>query len=166
MTKQRIAQVLTIAILAVALVLAVGRNKGWSLSSVRAAVPAADDSAPQDAVYAMLDAARQGKVDAYLASFGGAQEARLRQSIAESSAASFSKYLAGMNSAVKGVAVTTPEALAPNQVKVRVEYVYQDRSETQIMRLEKRGAGWKIVDVSSSDRIQIVVPYGTPVEDQ
>ena len=166
MTKQRIAQVLTIAILAVALVLAVGRNKGWNLSSVRAAVPAADDSAPQDAVYAMLDAARQGKVDAYLASFGGAQEARLRQSIAESSAASFSKYLAGMNSAVKGVAVTTPEALAPNQVKVRVEYVYQDRSETQIMRLEKRGAGWKIVDVSSSDRIQIVVPYGTPVEDQ
>lgn len=165
MKKQRIAQIVTIAILAIALLFAIGRNKGWSLTSLPAAIPG-DDAAPQDAIYAMLDAARQGNVEAYLVSFAGAQEARLRQSISDSTPAHFAKYLQEMNSAVKGVAVTAPETTAPNQVRVRVEYVYQDRNEAQVMQMEKRGAAWKIVDVSSSDRIRTIVPYGTPVEDQ
>lgn len=165
MKNERVAQMVTIAVLAVTLVLAIGRKGGWRLPSFRAAAQT-EETGPQDAVYAMLDAARLGNIQAYLASFGGAQEARLRQSMSDSSPSRFGKYLEEMNSTVKGIAVTAPETVAPNQVRVRVEYVYQDRSEAQTMLMERRGAAWKIVDVSSSERVRVIVPYGTPVEDQ
>lgn len=165
MKTERVAQMVTVAVLAVALVLVAGRNQRWRLPSLRA-VAQAEGTGPQDAVYAMLDAARAGNVQAYLASFSGAQEARLRQSISDSSPVRFGTYLQEMNSAVKGVAVTAPETVGPNQVRVRVEYVYQDRSEAQTMLVEKSGRAWKIVDVSAAERVRVIVPYGTPVEDQ
>jgi hypothetical protein len=114
----------------------------------------------------MLDAARQGDVNAYLASFSGAPETELRRAISDSTPGSFAMYLRNTNSALKGVAVTAPETLGSNHVKVRVEYVYQDRNEAQIMRLEKLGSGWKIVDAGSSDRVRTPLQYGSLVEDQ
>jgi hypothetical protein len=71
--RQRIAQALTILMLTAALGVAVARQKGWKMPgwsdlawSASRFRPAAE-ATPQDAIYAMLDAAREGDVKKYLA---------------------------------------------------------------------------------------------------
>ena len=154
MNKQRVAQILTVVILAAALAVTLLRKNTRQTS----------EATPQDSVYAMLDAAREGDVKKYLASYAGAMETSLRQSIAESSEVAFRKYLQESNAALKGVAVMAPESVSDAQVKVRVEYVYQDRNEAQTMILEKTGTGWRISRVDSAERVKTLVPYGTPVQ--
>jgi hypothetical protein len=89
-------------------------------------------------------------------------EAALKQSVAET--ADFPKYLRDSNAAIKGVAISEPQTLTDREVKVRVEYVYQDRNEAQSMYLEKQPGGWKIARVDSIERVKTLVPYGTPVQ--
>ena len=109
----------------------------------------------------MLDAAREGNVNKYLASYSGQMETSLRQAITESP--DFGKYLKDSNAAIKGVAIMEPEQVNDREVKARVEYVFQDRNEVQSMFLDKTSSGWKIVRVDSAERVKTLVPYGTPV---
>jgi hypothetical protein len=169
--RQRIAQVLTALILAAALGATVARRNGWkipgwsTLNGNMSAFRQPAKSTPQDAIYAMLDAARDGDVKKYLAAYTGSMETALRQSITESSEAAFRKYLQDTNAALKGVAVMAPdESVGDREVKIRVEYVYQDRNEAQTMNLEKTASGWKIARVDSAERVKTLVPYGTPVQ--
>src|SRR5579863_5099976 len=103
MKRQRIARALTVLILAAALGFAVARQKGWGISgwnrlgATMSTFRPTLEPTPQDAVYAMLDAARDGDVKKYLASYTGAMETALRQSIAESSDVAFRKYLQDTN---------------------------------------------------------------------
>ena len=120
------------------------------------------EATPQDAVYAMLDAARAGDARRYLSMYIDPMQTSLRQSASESR--DFAKYLRDSNSGVKGVAVNEPEKLADGRVKARVEYVFEDRNEVQSMYLEKTPQGWKIANVDSTDRVKTLVPYGTPVQ--
>lgn len=166
MSKERKAQVITVVILAIALGFAAFR-KGvfqkvdFSRYTQRAA--AKTDPSPQDVIYAMLDSARDGKVQDYVASYTGQMETLLRKSIAETTEAGFAKYLQETNAPIKGVALQEPQPLTDREVKVRVEYVFQDRNEIQWMYLEKAGNSWKIARVDSAERIKTLVPYGTPV---
>src|ERR1035438_9642883 len=112
----------------------------------------------------MLDASRAGDVKAYLATYGGQMRAALEQSVRETGEEPFSRYLKESNAAVKGIAVTEPQPLSEREVKVRVEYVYQDRNEAQTVGLEKTGADWKITRVDGSERLKTLIPYGTPVK--
>ncbi len=123
--------------------------------------PAADQ--PQDAVYAMLDAAHSGDVKRYLAAHSGSMEASLRQVMSESSERDFATYLRNSNAALKGVAISDAQ-IDGTTAALRVEYVYQDRNETQTMYLEKGAAGWKIFRTDSDQRVKTLVPYGTPVK--
>ena len=167
MTRRHQAQVVTVAVLAVAFALAVGRKYNWRVADMKPAAGGAARRAeplPQDAVYGMLDAARQGDVKGYLACYTGQMSASLAQSVAETGAERFAKYLRESNAAIKGVAVAEPRILTDREVKVRVEYVFQDRNEAQWMYLEKGPGGWKIARVDSVERVKTLVPYGTPVE--
>src|SRR5262249_29159673 len=119
-------------------------------------------SDPQDAVYAMLDAARPGDVKTYLASYTGPTETALRRTAAENPA--FTKYLQGSVDAVKGIVVSDPQSITGEQVQVRVEYVYEQRNESQTLYLEKSARGWKIARADSEERIVAPVPYGTRVK--
>lgn len=163
MRKERKAQIVTIAILVAALGVVLGRRAGWKLPASLPARAAAE-ATPQDTIYAMLDAAREGSVSKYLANYTGQMEAGLKQSIAEQGDASFVKYLKDSNSPIKGIAITEPQQLTDSEVKVRVEYVYQDRNEVQYMYLDKIGGAWKIARVDSTERVKTLVPYGTPVQ--
>jgi hypothetical protein len=169
MTKERKTQAATIVVLAAALGVVLAQKANWKLPDVRMsdvvqrAAPKPEPS-PQDAIYAMLDAARAGDVKAYLASYTGQMDAALKQSLAETSEVGFAKYLTDSNAAVKGIAISEPQPLTDREVKVRVEYVYQDRNEAQTMYLEKGLAGWKIARVDSAERVKTLVPYGTPVQ--
>lgn len=167
MNRQRQAQIVTIAILAAALGVALGRKTGWRLTlpgSLSAAVRPAAEPSPQDAIYAMLDAAREGSVKKYLASYTGQMQAALQQSIAEQGDPAFTQYLKDSNAPIKGIAITEPQILTDTEVKVRVEYVYVDRNEVQFMYLDKVSGAWKIARVDSTERIKTLVPYGTPVQ--
>jgi hypothetical protein len=159
-SKHRTAQLITLAVLALALGIGVLRKTDWRLPASTSA-PAAQE--PQDAVYSMLDSARAGDVKSYLAHYTGPMEAALRQSIAESTESAFAKYLKDSQAAIKGVAVSDPE-INGTEAKVRVEYVYQDRNEIQAMYLERVGTGWKIARTEGDDRVKTLIPYGTPVK--
>jgi hypothetical protein len=158
MNKQRIAQILTVLILAGVLGGTLAKKNGWTLRTTRAVEPT-----PEDAIYGMLDAARKGDVQKYLAAYSGTMQASLRQSIAESSDSAFRQYLQDTNAALKGVAVMAPE-INDREAKARVEYVYQDRNEAQNMYLEKTATGWKITRVETAQRVKTLVPYGTPIK--
>ena len=167
MKKERKAQIVTVAVLAIAVGVVLGRKANWDLSSISNLVPAQTvkaDPTPQDAIYNMLDAAREGDVPKYLSAYTGQMEASLKQAIAESTEPGFAKYLKESNASIKGIAITEPQTLTDREVKVRVEYVYQDRNEVQQMYLEKFGTAWKIARVDSTERVKTLVPYGTPVQ--
>jgi hypothetical protein len=151
MTNQRKAQMVTVVVLVAALAVALGRR------------PTRAEQSPQDAIYAMLDAARNGDVNKYLASYTGPMEAALRQSLAETTEAGFARYLRESNTAIKGIAVAEPQQIAETETKVRVEYIYQDRNEAQTMYLLKGPKGWKISRADSDERVKTLIPYGTPV---
>jgi len=161
MNKQRIAGILTVLILAVVLGATLTRKNGWTWRTILAARQVA--ATPEDSIFAMLDAARKGDIKKYLAAYGGSMEASLRQTIAESSDAAFRQYLVDANAAVKGIAVQAPESVNDREVKVRVEYVYQDRNEVQTMYLDKSTGVWKITRVEGAERVKTLIPYGTPV---
>jgi len=169
MSQERIRQAVTIAVLAGAGALALGMKTGWkrplaSDLSAPSSRPAAPLAAPQDPIYAMLDAARQGDVAAYLACYTGAMRTALDASVRESGREAFARYLRDSNSAIKGIAIQSPERLGNSEARIRVEYVYQDRNEVQNLFLEMSGAVWKIARVDSAERVKTLVPYGTPVE--
>jgi hypothetical protein len=163
MTKERKTQMVTVAVLAGALGVVLAQKTGWKLSDVKISAPK-PDSSPQDAIYAMLDAARVGDVKSYLSAYTGQMDSALKQSLAETTEAGFAKYLKDSNAAVKGIAISEPQPLTEREVKVRVEYVYQDRNEAQTMYLEKGSEGWKISRVDATEQVKTLVPYGTPVQ--
>jgi hypothetical protein len=156
-TRQRTAQVLSIVVLIAALTFVIARRRE------RAGAPASGPG-PQDAVYAMLDAARTGDVRAYLDSTTGALRRSLEQAAAESGQVEFARYLRESNAPIKGVAITEPEVLSEREVKMRIEYVYADRNEVQYALAEKQGSVWRISRLDAAERIRSIVPYGTPVD--
>jgi len=167
MSRPQTARMLTLAVLGLSLALVLARKAGWELpSSVAAPFRPADPprpAEPRDAIYKMLDAARQGDAAAYLSCYSGQMQAMLRQSAQQMRPGAFSEYLRNTNQQIKGIALSEPVALTQSEVRVRVEYVYQDRNEAQQMYLEKAGERWLIARVDAAERVKTLVPYGTPV---
>jgi hypothetical protein len=159
MTRERKTHLATITVLVLALGAALGQKTGWRFGRPEPSPP----STPQDAIYGMLDAARSGNVAAYLASYTGPMLASLQQSVRETTEAAFSAYLRDSNNAIKGVAIVDPQITSEREATARVEYVYQDRNEVQIVHLERAGSDWKIARVESAERVKTLIPYGTPV---
>jgi len=156
MTRHRTTQLVTVLVLVTALGAGLARKAGWRAAKA--------PPAPQDAVYAMLAAARAGDVKAYLACYTGQMQATLRQAVKESTEPVFAKYLRDSYAPIQGVAVSDPQPVGELEATMRVEYVYQDRNEAQTVSLEKGPAGWKIARAGSADRVPALIPYGTPVK--
>jgi hypothetical protein len=168
MRNDRKTQAITVAVLLLALGIGRGWKTGWRFPNLRPSRMASQREPkagqdPQDAIYAMLDAARAGDVTRYLASYSGQMESVLRQSLAETTEPGFAEYLRESNSSLKGIAVSDPRKISDLEVKVRVEYVYADRNEAQMMYLTKAPAGWKITRADNGERVKTLIPYGTPV---
>ena len=161
MANDRFRQVITIAVLALAGASALAVKHPWRRTPPPLVTAQA---APQDPIYAMLDAAREGDVQSYLACYTGPMRSALEVSVRESGAGGFASYLRNSNAAIKGVAVNQPERLGARECRVRIEYVYQDRNEVQNLYLQKAGPAWKIARVDGAERVKTLVPYGTPVE--
>lgn len=132
------------------------------LAAETVATPA--DPTPQDAIYGMLEAARAGDVKKYLSYYAGPIAAALRQTAAEQGYAGFARYLKERNAPIKGLALNEPQPVSNREVKIRAEYVYQDRNEAQIIYLQKEGRDWKIARLDTAERVKTLVPYGSPVQ--
>lgn len=157
MNRQTLARIVTVAILLAVLGWVVARKTDF-----RAKFAAQPQATPQDAVYAMLDAARNGDVSTYLASY--TDEMALALDRARKDSPDFAKYLRESNAALKGIAVMEPQPQPDGSVELRVEYVYEDRNEAQFFFLEKTSGRWKISRVETSERVKTLIPYGTPVQ--
>lgn len=157
MNRERLAAIATIVlVLAGSAFLILRQRQG-------AGLPGRADT-PQDTIYAMLDAARAGDATAFLNQYTGQMAAGLKQTRTEQGDQGFREYLRNSNSIIKGVALNEPKPVSDREVEVRVEYVYQDRNEVQVVSLEKTSGGWKIARVQSAERVKTLVPYGTPVQ--
>jgi len=167
LTKEVRAKIITAA-LGVALVgFAVAQRGGWNPSetaggSILRSAPAKEPT-PQDAIYRMLDAAKDGDVEEYLACFQGETARRIAQSRDEMGQAEFAQYLSRRNAEVKGFAIYEAEPGADETKVVTVEYVYEDRKEAQNFHLAKTADGWIIDRMDAASRMEVAVPYGTPV---
>jgi len=168
MTRERKAQVATVVILAGALGLVAIKRSGCQASAASLSNLVASRSpagaTPQDTVYRMMDAARDGDVEAYLACYAGDMDRSLRQIVAEKGKASLAEYIRRFNASVKGVAVQDPQPLAEREARARVEFVYGDRTEAQMYYFQQSTGGWKIARQETAQGVKTAVPYGTPVE--
>ena len=168
MRKDTQAKVITALLAAGVIVYVVGEKNGWKLPSGGNASDLIGSfrdkpKEPRDTIYAMLDAARDGDVDAYVACHAGQMARQLEQSRDEMTTKGFAKYLKDRNREIKGVAINEPELASEDEARIRVEYVYQDRNEVQQVYLERIGGEWKIAGVDAAERVKTLVPYGTPV---
>jgi hypothetical protein len=120
---------------------------------------------PEDAIYAMLDAARAGDTRAYLDAFSGPMRDQLLQIVKESSEPNFAAYLKSQNAAFQGVAVSLTDHPSDTEAQVRVEYVYSDRNEVQSVSLREEASRWKIFKVAGAEQVKTLVPFGTAVTD-
>jgi hypothetical protein len=151
------ARIATISILVAVTAVVVFRKAGVPFS-----LGARTPPSPQDVIYAMFDAGKAGDVPGYLSCYSGAMAPALERARNES--ADFAKYLQDSNAGLKGIAVMEPQLDSDREVKVRVEYIYQERNEAQIFFLENGSRGWKITRVEPVERVKTLVPYGTPVQ--
>jgi|HubBroStandDraft_1064217.scaffolds.fasta_scaffold05586_4 hypothetical protein len=168
MTRERKAQIATVVILLAGLALVAMKRGGWQASAAslsNLAVSRAPAGAnPQDTVYRMMDAARDGDVRAYLGCYTGQMESGLRQLAAEKGEPALAAYIRNFNASVKGVAIQEPQSTGDREVRLRVEFVYRDRNEAQIYYLEQTGGNWKISKQENAEGVKTLVPYGTTVE--
>lgn len=166
MTRLSKAHVVTLSVVAVGLILVIGRETRWRLpaSTAEALFAGSEESdQPTDTINRMMEAARDGDVDAYLECFGGQMKKTLQQSVTEMSASGFARYLMENNEQIKGFAMYEPLEVSDSAVDIRVEYVYVDRNEAQRFRLERLSSRWTITKLDGIERVETIVPYGTPV---
>lgn len=166
MTKLSKAHVVTLSVVTAGLILVIGRETRWRLpSGASEALFAGSEESdqPTDTINRMMDAARDGDVDTYIECFGGQMKKTLQQSVAEMSASGFARYLMKNNEPIKGFAMYEPLEVSASAVDIRVEYVYADRNEAQRFRLERLSGRWTITKLDGIERVETIVPYGTPV---
>lgn len=169
MTKRRQTQVVTGALVAAGLAWGLWRSDLGSKSGDTATAVSAGRSVaapgdePQSAIYAMLDAARDGDLDGYVACYSGDLRRQLEQNRQEMGEEEFRRYLAERDDAIKGVALMAPTELPGERAQIDMEYVYQGYNEAQTVHLARSSGRWTIERVDQAQVRQQAVPYGTPV---
>jgi hypothetical protein len=166
MSPGKLAKIVTPVVILALLLFVAGKKNGfqWRVPPTAVQQAAKADATPQDTIYATLEDARAGDSRAYLNLYSGSTRVTLEQTQREKGDSGFRDYLKRSSGELKGLAMFDPKPVGDGAVEVRVEYVYQDRNESQLFRLEKSPAGWKITSVLDAERVKTLVPYGTPVQ--
>jgi len=85
-------------------------------------------------------------------------EGSLRQIVKEKGESAMAEYIRNFNASVKGVALQEPQFVSQDEVRVRVEFVYSDRNESQIYFLQRTGARWRITGQENTEGVKVLVP--------
>ncbi len=150
---------MTVVLLTGALALLTQRERlsGWR--SEKTAV-----STPEDVVWRMSDAAREGDVEAYLDCFSGALKQNLQKTATDMGEAQFRQYLKTLNHEVTGIAVSDLEQVNEQTATLKVEFVFRGKNEAQKHRFRLVDGKWKIDGVETAARIKTLIPYGAEAE--
>jgi hypothetical protein len=118
---------------------------------------------PEDLIWRMSDAAREGDVKAYLDCFDGDLRQRLTKTAADMGEAQFSQYLKRLNEEITGIALSDLEQKEARSASLRVEFVSRGRSESQTHRFKLVDGAWKIEGVDAAENVKTLIPQGTEV---
>jgi len=135
----------------------------WFKGLKSSGAPAAS---PEDVVWRMSDAAREGDTRAYLDCFSGALRQHLEKTASEMGEAQFSRYLKKLNDEVTGIAVSDLEQKDQQTAALRVEFVFRGRSEAQKHHFKLIDGQWKIDGVDGAERVNVLIPYGANVTEK
>jgi hypothetical protein len=160
MKRNTRARVLAVAALLGALAAGSARKAGWFGGTVTPA--ATDEEAISAAVYATMNAARAGDLSRYLSHYTGPMRVALERSLDESGRAAFARYLQSLDAGVKGLAVSV-DVCGGREAKARLERVYQEWNEVQVVYLEKERGVWRIARTDGDQPVKAAIRYGTPI---
>ena len=152
--KKRLPAIITVVLIASALVFLAGRER-WSKMKWGQTSPAS----PEEVVWRMSDAAREGDVRAYLDCFGGALRQNLEKTASEMGETEFIRYLRKLNDEITGIAVSDLET-DQQTARLRVEFVSRGKSEAQRHNFRLIDSEWRIDAVEAAERINALIPYG------
>jgi hypothetical protein len=159
--KKRLPAILTIVLL-LAVLLVLTQRERWREGASK---PTAAAASPEDVIWQMSDAAREGQTQAYLACFSGELRTRLEKTAREMGAAKFTEYLQQLNQAVTGIAVSDLEQSEADTAKLRVEFVLRGKHEAQTHHFQRVNGQWTITRVDDAEQVKVLIPYGTPVDE-
>ena len=160
MKRNTQARVLAVATLLGALGVGGARKTGWFEGAVTPAYTTEDGISA--AIYATMNAARAGDVSRYLAGYTGPMRVALKRSLDDSGDPTFARYLQSLDAGVKGLAVWV-DSSGEVEAKARVEYVFQERNDIQVVYLEKERGAWRIARTEGDRPVMAAIPYGTPI---
>jgi hypothetical protein len=153
--KQRLPAIITVLLIISAIAFFAKRNQ--PASTIKAPV------APEDVIWRMSDAAREGNVNAYLDCFDGALKSNLQRTVAEMGEAQFSQYLKRLNGEMTGIAVSDFEQISENEATLRVEFVFRGKNEAQKHHFKLINGAWKIEKLDGAEQIKPLTTYGSDV---
>ena len=156
--NKRLPALLTIGLMLVALIVLTQRERwrGWQKNT---AAPAS----PEDLIWRMSDAAREGNAKDYLACFNGELRARLEKTASEMGEAKFTEYLQQLNREVTGIAVSDLAQSDPDTARLRVEFVMRGKNEAQTHHFKRLNSQWTIARVDDAEQVKVLIPYGAAV---
>ena len=153
--KRIAAGLLTLVVMALLMRSTAWRSAPPSPPALDTTFPA--DDGPEARVRLLLDHAKTGDVERYLADFTGPTQRRLEREVAERGRDAFAAALRQAAAARKSHAVFTADA----DSLVTVESVYPDRNERQTFRLESTADGWRVADVETVRAREPAARFGT-----
>ncbi len=109
---------------------------------------------PESVIWRSSDAARKGDAKAYLDCFHGALRERLERAAQDMGQDQFSEYLKKLDQELTGIAVSDLEQPDNDTASLRVEFVYQGRSDVQKYAFELVTGSWRIVGIGDAEWIK------------
>ncbi len=153
--KKRLPAIVTILLIAGAFVLLTQRERLSQLKwTEKSAV------SPEDVIWRMSDAAREGNSQAYIDCFGGALRQNLQKTATDMGEAQFSRYLKKLNDEMTGIAVSDLEQTTDQTASLRVEFLFRGKSEAQKHHFNLVDGKWKIEGIDNAERFNVPIPYG------
>ncbi len=156
--KKRLPVIVTILLIAAAFILLTQRER---LSGLKWGTQKPVAS-PEDVIWRMSDAAREGNVQAYLDCFSGALRQNLNKTATEMGQAQFSQYLKKLNDEMTGIAVSDLEQANEQSATLKVEFVFRGKNEAQKHHFKLADGKWTIDAVDDAQRLKVLIPYGAP----
>jgi len=159
--RKHLPAIVTILLAGGALVFLTRRERlsGWQVEKRTVATP-------EDVVWRMSDATREGDVQAYLDCFRGALKQNLQKTADDMGESQFSRYLKELSDEVTGIAVSDLEQANEQVATLKVEFVFRGRKEAQKHSFKLLAGAWKITEVDGAEQIKTLIPYGTDVSDK
>lgn len=109
----------------------------------------------------MSQYSREGRVREYLDCFTGELRSELEQAGGQMKPGEFAELLRRRSAPVRGIAISDQTPVDNGTVHLKVEWVFEDRNETQTFTLRKVKGSWKISGMTDAEYKKPEIPYGT-----